>query len=171
MEALLETNLNASTIKNEITETIVKLGENIKLRRGILYESAPGRILGIHSHSAQALPSGLGRIASIVVLELGSASEHTEGAKSSSQTSTEEIAQRHAFAQKLAQHVSGFAPFEIQGEDGLLSQSFLFGGGTVLEVLQTMNLKVVEFCRWECGEGLEKIQQDFASEVAKQIKI
>ena len=40
----------------------------------------------------------------------------------------------------------------------------------VQKLVESKNAKVIEFARFEKGEGIEKKQENFAEEVAKQIK-
>jgi elongation factor Ts len=172
VESLLEKTLLESdttqTVKQGITSVIGKLKENIQLRRGLVFnDDGTGLISGSYAHGA-SLPSGVGRVASIVVMKANVTNEKRT-----------EIA---TFAKKLAQHVSGFAPLSISSckdspsESVLVEQPFLFGGGTVAQVIEDLSRKhnasieIVDFKRFECGEGIEKKTDNFAEEVMAQIK-
>jgi elongation factor Ts len=153
---------------------IGKLGEKITIRRGVVGLPPPSKhtVFGAYAHAAgQSLPPGVGRIGSLVVLE------------STKKLDMEARTKLVAFAKKLSQHISGFNPksvgfesTEIDDDSILLNQSFLFGGGTVQDVLKRLSeeldlgLIVRNFVRWECGEGLEKPESNFAAEVQQQIK-
>ena len=53
----------------------------------------------------------------------------------------------------------------------LVDQAFIKGDDeTVKGLLKAANAEVVRFVRFEMGEGLEKKNEDFAAEVAAQIK-
>ncbi|KAI8901480.1 elongation factor TS-domain-containing protein [Globomyces pollinis-pini] len=175
--SLLQRNLvdseQVETVQESCRGVIGKLGENIQIRRGIVahQDGQSNLIIGGYAHAAgQVLPPGLGRLGSIVVLE---ASENLQN------NQREVLA---TFANKLAQHISGFNPSSIDLKEGvteeyaLLEQSYLFGGGSVREVLEStgsklnVKLSVKEFQRLECGEGLEKKSDNFAEEVRAQIK-
>lgn len=156
LDKLLDKNIN-----DKITKAIGTLGENIKLRRGILYPNTFRSVVGFHCHSAQSLPGGLGRIGTLVRIA------------TTKELITLETVQVEKIAKKIAQHITGFAPDCIEeGEGGepLLNQPFLFGGGTVGEFLERECMVVMEFTRWEIGEGLEKKVENFAEEVAKQMR-
>ncbi|KAJ3272949.1 Elongation factor Ts, mitochondrial [Terramyces sp. JEL0728] len=160
------------SIQEACTQVIGKLGENIKLRRGLIGHQVglEPLIFGGYAHTSAGLPSGLGRLGSLVCLQ------------SSDKLSFDQRKELAGFAKKIAQHVSGFAPQSIAPADGvpeeavLLSQPYLFGGGTVLEALQKQSesaktgLSIVDIKRYECGEGLEKKVENFADEVMAQIK-
>ena len=132
-------------LNDEITLAIGKLGENIRWRRDI---ALTGHV-GWHVHSDQALPQGLGRLGTLVQFS----------------------GQVGPWAKKLAQHITGFNPPDV---DTLLEQPFLFGGGSVRQVLEqqssTSPIQIQAFHRWECGQGLEKKTESFAEEVARQLQ-
>eukprot|EP00842_Homolaphlyctis_polyrhiza_P001999 jgi/Hompol1/27/HPOL_001030-RA len=177
-EKLLGMNLADSpsqTVKDAFTETIGKLGENLRLRRALVGIVADSRhVFGTYAHSGgNALAPGLGRFASIVALAHSQPLAPEERVK---------IAQ---FARKIAQHITGFAPKAIHAdpnatpdaiapEEALLSQDFLFGGGSVADALAAFSAElgkqiyVADFARYACGEGLEKKADNFAEEVMKQ---
>ncbi|KAI9098169.1 elongation factor TS-domain-containing protein [Phlyctochytrium arcticum] len=193
--ALPAAEFQGKTVKESILETIGKLGENIKMRRALVTnapdEDFRGSFLfaGGYVHSADSsLPSGVGRLGSLVVLEsfVNPGEKLTEA----------ERAKATDLAKKLAQHITGFSPtFKTEEEldhfikKDLLSdtarnegesedefrdrvvldrQPFLFGGGSVEEVLSKHGAEVADFVRWECGEGIEKKEDNFAEEVSKQ---
>ena len=58
----------------------------------------------------------------------------------------------------------------------LLDQTYVKaedGKQTVAKYLESVNkdLKIVKFVRFEVGEGMEKKNEDFAAEVAKQMNV
>lgn len=53
----------------------------------------------------------------------------------------------------------------------LVDQAFIKGDDeSISSLLKKANAEVVRFVRYEMGEGLEKKQEDFAAEVAAQMK-
>ncbi|KAJ3178007.1 Elongation factor Ts, mitochondrial [Geranomyces variabilis] len=194
------------TVQEDVVETIGKLGENIRIRRAAVVTglsdaagdaaASPSSFAGAYAHSGgdSTIPRGFGRIAAIAVL---SASAPT--------TSDVQREALRALANKLAQHVVGFGPVVVADADldavgvagraepldgetdtqrrdrlVLLRQPFVFGGGSVEEVLaktagelftgagDNAKLAVAQFVRWECGDGIEKKEDNFADEVKKQ---
>jgi elongation factor Ts len=160
------------TVNEAILATIGKLKENIKLRRGFVFnDDGTNLISGAYAHSGGvSLPAGVGRLGSMVVIQ------------SDSKLSNEQREQLTLFSKKLAQHVSGFSPQSIYSEQGipddavLMKQEYLFGGGTVDQVCKSIQEKlkvkiiVVDMKRYECGQGLERKQDNFAQEVMSQLK-
>ncbi|KAI8908992.1 elongation factor TS-domain-containing protein [Gorgonomyces haynaldii] len=157
VDEILAKKIEDQSVKELITFTIGKLGENIQLRRVVSSKEEKDTIYGAYSHQGgQSLPQGMGRISSLVQIKC--------------EPKNQEI---QPLARKLAQHISGFNPTSVQE---LYDQPYLFGGGSVKEILdqeaQKLGVKcdIVDFKRWECGEGLEKKQENFAEEVARQMK-
>ena len=179
-ELVLKTSISQELDSEQLSETIGtacnrvigKLGEKISIRRGVvgLQPVLKHTVFGAYAHAAgQSLPTGVGRIGSLVVIE---------SVKKLNIDSRTKLA---TFAKKLSQHISGFDPKSVTSTDNtddsaLLNQMFLFGGGTVKEVIAKLSLEldtelsVRDFIRWECGEGLDKPQSNFAAEVQQQIK-
>ncbi|MGN1407435.1 translation elongation factor Ts [Lactobacillus sp.] len=60
---------------------------------------------------------------------------------------------------------------KVDQEQTLLAQVYIMDDSkTVEQYLDSINASVVEFVRFEVGEGIEKKQEDFAAEVAAQMK-
>lgn len=60
---------------------------------------------------------------------------------------------------------------QVDQEYTLLAQTYVMDDSkTVEEYLESVNASVVKFVRFEVGEGIEKKQEDFAAEVAAQMK-
>ncbi|KAJ2558135.1 Elongation factor Ts, mitochondrial [Coemansia sp. RSA 1933] len=187
LEQLAKRMLDSHTVADTITETIGRLGENIILRRGSTVGSpgasdsiaVNGYVHGAVSGSGDA---SAGKIGGLVALR----------------RSVRNSQQRRALNQltkRLAQQVVGYAPRYItiaewesarargaeNGEESpevvvLEAQQFLFGGGTVGEVLAKVSkdvgapVEIVSFVRMERGEGIEKpVKPDFAEEVRQQL--
>ncbi|TPX67857.1 hypothetical protein SpCBS45565_g03466 [Spizellomyces sp. 'palustris'] len=188
---------DGKTVQESIVETIGKLGENIKIRRAAVTVASPSAsgatFVGgyVHSGGDGSIPAGLGRIGALAMLQATPASSLT----STSSTSLSRL------AKQLAQHIVGFDP-AVVSESGLesavqkeksarldgeseqehldrvvlLRQQFVFGSGTVEEVLKQAeqqigpdaSIVIKEFVRWECGEGIDKKEDNFAEEVMKQ---
>ncbi|KAJ3219544.1 hypothetical protein HDU67_000489 [Dinochytrium kinnereticum] len=141
---------------------IGKLREKISVRRAIK-GSSDATLFGGYAHGYQ---EGMGRIGALVALNI-------EGGKAQDPALGK-------LAKQIAQQVVGFGPTTIEvvaGADegtALMGQDFLFGGGKVAEVLKAAEekagcrLKVSEFVRFECGEGIHKEEGNFAEEVRQQ---
>ncbi|KAJ2040292.1 Elongation factor Ts, mitochondrial [Coemansia sp. S3946] len=174
------------TVAGMVTETIGRLGENIVLRRAATMGS-PGAtdsmvVSGyVHGGIAGSHGASAGKIGGLVAIK-------------SSVRSDEHRRTLSQLAGRLAQQVVGYSPRFITvdewkaasaaGIEGigepevtvLEAQQFLFGGGTIAEVLAKVAkgvdapVEVASFVRFERGEGVEKpVRPDFAEEVRKQL--
>ncbi|TPX34881.1 hypothetical protein SmJEL517_g02600 [Synchytrium microbalum] len=159
-------------LKDLLATLIGTIGERVTLRRACI-ALPPPRIaasdpLTIVSSYIHTLPgSDMGRMGAMVVLAAREAVHKTGNVDGGV---VDEI---ERFGKRLAQHVTGFNPLTV---DGLLEQEFLFGGGMVkdvvaeMEVAKGVRVEVVDFVRYECGEGIEKVEKNFAEEVQKQLE-
>ncbi|KAJ3069762.1 hypothetical protein HDU98_007174 [Podochytrium sp. JEL0797] len=165
------------TVHERIQSTIAKLGENMTLRNCIVASSDSKEIqFGCYTHGGE--DASMGKIAALVALRVSPVKE-------------ERRADIEKLAKQLAQQVVGFSPTVVsEGElsvddrakaadelDALVlnRQSFLMGGGSVVDVLgefKTRNgldvCEVVEFKRMVCGEGVEVAESNFKDEVMQQ---
>ena len=149
---------NAETVCSGITDTIGKLGENIKLKRAIfvsqssLIRPSP-TIIGSFVHgsamsypvrswlclclfNSKVSPSSnlrvrLGKMGPIVLLEMTSSNAPFDDSKFSAEIST--------FADQVAQHVTGMNP----SAEELLTQPYLFDQEKSLK--EALDAKAIEF--------------------------
>ncbi|PIA16971.1 hypothetical protein COEREDRAFT_41467 [Coemansia reversa NRRL 1564] len=178
--------VGSRTVADAITESIGRLGENIVLRRAAVIGSPDvddSVVIGGYVHGGVSGNNGgsAGRIGGLVAL-------HSTSCGGKHRDTLRQLAKR------LAQQVVGYGPryathkewesARAAGTDQacdpettvLEAQPFLFGGGTVAEVLaqhsRTLGapIGVASFTRLRCGEGIEKpTTSDFAQEVRKQL--
>ncbi|KAI8323981.1 translation elongation factor Ts [Martensiomyces pterosporus] len=179
--------LGERTVADTVTETIGRLGENIVLRRAAAVGSTGGSsstVISGYVHgsvSGSSSSASAGKIGGLVAVECTAQSD--DHRKTLSQ-----------LTRRLAQQVVGYAPryttldqwraaraAGIEGSEEpdvsvLESQQFLFGGGTVSEVLAKISkeigapVSISSFVRYERGEGIEKpAKPDFAEEVRQQL--
>ncbi len=182
VEALTASELNGQTVAALITEKIAKIGENISLRRFVCYETdgmvasyihAGGKIVtlvdmkggdaelakDIAMQVAAANPSYLDRT-QVPAAEL----EHEK------QVLTEQ-ARNEGKPEKIIEKMVGGRIEKYYKEVCLVDQAYIKGDDeNISSLLKKANAEVVRFVRYEMGEGLEKRQDDFAAEVAAQIK-
>ncbi|KAJ2702849.1 Elongation factor Ts, mitochondrial [Coemansia sp. IMI 209128] len=174
------------TVADMVTETIGRLGENIVLRRAAtmgMPDATDSMVVSgyVHGGIAGSHGASAGKIGGLVAIK-------------SSVRSDEHRRTLSQLAGRLAQQVVGYSPRFIAvsewqvasaaGIEGvgepevtvLEAQQFLFGGGTIAEVLAKVAkgvgapVEVVSFVRFERGEGVEKAARpDFAEEVRKQL--
>ncbi|KAJ1723787.1 hypothetical protein LPJ53_001904 [Coemansia erecta] len=161
------------TVGDAVTEAIGRLGENMVLRR-VAQVGGTGCVAGGYVH----MPVGgsldgaaAGRIGALVALRCAAPAATAEHGDALA-----------LLARRLAQQVAGYAPryatladrgpAECPDELVLETQQFLFGGGSVAEVLADAGraagapVEVAAFVRFERAEGVEKpVAPDFAQEV------
>ena len=169
-------------------DATVKMGEKLDLRRFVILQKEEGQTIGSYIHMG-------GKIAVAVVLE----KEDAELAKqlamhiaannptyvNESDVPAEEIAHEKAVQLEAAKNDEKLKnkPADVLDKilDGkvkktfaeviLAAQSFLMDDSkTVGQVLKEKGNNVLRFVRYQVGEGIEKRQDDFASEVMSQVK-
>lgn len=180
--------LNAATVASgetvEVARTnlIAKIGENITVRRVKTVEAAGGA-LNTYIHG--------GRIGVVVALSGGNADLAKDVAMHAAATNPmfitpEEISEDVAKREKeiyTAQAIESGKPAEIAekmvvgrmrkfaAEVCLVGQSFVKDPSiTVGDLLKSNSAKVSTLVRLEVGEGIEKVEDDFAAEVMAQVK-
>jgi elongation factor Ts len=160
------------TVQETIVETIGKLGENISLRRAaIVAEGASA----CYIHGGDAHSGKMGGIAVLQPKKVALAELDEAAATTLAKT-----------ARQIARQVVGFNPTYLNSQDVpeaerqsqtnleefeeaqvLNKQKYLLKPELTIadHVQQAADAEVVDFIRWEVGEGIEKKENDFADEV------
>lgn len=190
----LETEI--SSVSDSILQIIGKLGENIKLRRALIIDTSSLNdisFIGTYAHSSDSSIKNAGKIVGTVILSIKPKDNNTK-----IEINDECKKELKNLSNKIAQQITGFNPLYIKESDMkeseitklldpneskqdllnrivLLNQNYLFGNGeTIEQTIKTIGDKynviitVNDMKRWECGEGIEKKQDDFAEEVRRQ---
>ena len=183
-------------VKDEITNAIATIGENMNLRRVATISADPGAVAA-YVHSAQA--PGLGKIGVLVALK-------SAGDKAKLEALGKQIAMHIAAAAPLSLSTADLDPAAVERERAvlldqakatgkpediakkmvegrlrkyyedvvLLEQTFIIDNETkVAKVVQNAAsdvgapVEIAGFVRFTLGEGIEKQAEDFAAEVAK----
>lgn len=182
VEALLDSEIDGKKVRDLVTEAVVKIGENISVRRFVRYESAEGKVYSyIH---------GGGKIGVLVEMigaddELGKDIAMQVAAANPSyldrtQVSQAEIdhekevlaveARNEGKPEKIIEKMVIGRINKYYKEVCLVDQEFIKDGDlTISKLLKSKNASVVRFARYQLGEGIEKKQDDLAAEVAKQL--
>ena len=185
VEALLEQKSIAEpdkTVKEVLTNKIATIGENMSIRRFVRFET--NNLLESYIH-------GDGKIAVLVEMENGTPELAKDVCMQIAAARPEFLDRESVPADRLAkemeilkaQAMNEGKPAEIaekvvQGrinkfysEVCLVEQEFVKDSDIkVGKLVESKGAKIVRFARFEKGEGLEKKQENFAEEVAKQIK-
>ena len=181
--------LNASEIEEGktvaalITESIAKIGENISLRRFARYEVAEGMVAAyIHGGGKigvlVSMTAGDAELGKDVAMHIAAANP---GYLTREQVPTAELEHEKAVLTEQARNegkpeqiIEKMVQGRIQKyykEVCLVDQEFVKDPDqTVGKLVAAAGAAVIEFTRFQLGEGIEKKQEDFAAEVMAQIK-
>jgi elongation factor Ts len=178
------------TVADELTHLIATIGENMSLRRARVF-TVPSGVVATYVHGA--LRPGLGKIGVLAAIEAPSTSEaieqlgrqigmHVAATRPSSLDvdNLDQDAVERERAVLIEQSRASGKPEAIiekmvEGrirkfyeEVVLLEQVWVHDGESrVKDVVKKAGVKLVGFDRFQLGEGIEKVADDFAAEVAK----
>ena len=170
------------TVKDVLTDKIAKIGENMNIRRFTRFESEGLLESYIHGDGKIAvlvnMKGGDHEVAKDVCMQIAAArpeylneasvpEDRLNKEKEILKVQTMNEGKPEAIAEKIVQgRIRKF--FE---EVCLVDQPFVKDPNKkVSELLKEHNAEVVEFARFEKGEGIEKKEENFAEEVMKQLK-
>lgn len=182
LETLLQASLADSndSVESHRQNLIAKIGENIQIRRMIFIDSAP--IVGAYMHGSRigvlvALENGSEELAKDIAMHIAASNPKVV---SPDQVPTEMIEKEKELL--LAQSANSGKPQDIiekmvagrlkkfLDEMSLQGQPFVKDPDlTVGALLNKHKAKVLTFYRFEVGEGIEKIKEDFREAVMAQI--
>ncbi|MEX2489917.1 MAG: translation elongation factor Ts [Pseudomonadales bacterium] len=180
-ESELETLLD-SGLEKQREELVQKIGENISVRRAQVVYADGGRMANyVHTN---------GKIAVLVAFEGGNEelgrdiAMHIAAANPSvvnPDDAPEDLVGKERDIYKAQAEESGKPPEIIEkmvegrirkflAEISLVEQAFVKDADkTVGQLLKEHGARIKQFIRYEAGEGIEKVEEDFAAEVAKQL--
>ena len=183
VEEVMKLEVEGNTIENIIIDKTATIGEKLSFRRFELVEKEDNQVFGTYSHMG-------GKIVTLAVLEgtdeevakdvamqiaamrplyLDKDSVPTERVEKEREILTEQAENEGLDANKLPMIVNGRLN-KFYEEVCLLDQGFLKENKMkVSKYVESKNMKVLSFVRYEVGEGMEKREENFADEVAKQM--
>ena len=175
--------VNGTSIENMIVDKTATIGEKLSFRRFELVEKQDNQVFGTYSHMG-------GKIVTLAVLEgtdaevakdvamqiaavrpqyLDKDSVPSEREEKERAILTEQAENEGLDANKLPMIVNGRLN-KFYEEVCLLDQGFVKENKMkVSKYVGSKGMKVLSFVRYEVGEGMEKREENFADEVAKQI--
>ena len=182
VEALANESLaDGRTVEDARTELITKVGENISVRRFVRVSAADH--LGSYTHGARigavvCLQGGDGELARDIAMHVAATNPVCVADDGVPAETLER--ERRLFAEQAAESgkpqeiiekmVTGRVAKYLK-EITLVGQPFVKDPDlTVGKLLQGAGAEVTGFVRYEVGEGIEKKEENFAAEVAKQIE-
>ena len=183
VEEAMKLEVEGNTIENIIIDKTATIGEKLSFRRFELVEKEDNQVFGTYSHMG-------GKIVTLAVLEgtdeevakdvamqiaamrplyLDKDSVPTERVEKEREILTEQAENEGLDANKLPMIVNGSLN-KFYEEVCLLDQGFVKENKMkVSKYVESKNMKVLSFVRYEVGEGMEKREENFADEVAKQM--
>ena len=183
VEEVMKLEVEGNTIENIIIDKTATIGEKLSFRRFELVEKEDNQVFGTYSHMG-------GKIVTLAVLEgtdeevakdvamqiaamrplyLDKDSVPTERVEKEREILTEQAENEGLDANKLPMIVNGRLN-KFYEEVCLLDQGFVKENKMkVSKYVESKNMKVLSFVRYEVGEGMEKREENFADEVMKQI--
>ncbi len=179
IDTLNAAEIDGTTVANARDTLVAKIGENISPRRVVTVE---GENLGTYVHGNSIgvitiLTGGDENLAKDIAMHVAASSPQFV---KPSDVSEEVVAKEKEIQLEIA--IQSGKPADIAekmvigrmkkftGEVSLTGQPFVKDPSmTVGELLKSKNAEVVNFVRFEVGEGIEKKSEDFAAEVAAQM--
>ena len=171
------------TVNEVLVDKIAKIGENMTVRRFARFESEGLVEKYIHGDGKIAvlvnMKKGTPEVAKDICMQIAAArpeylneqsvpAERVEKEKEILKAQTMNEGKPEAIAEKIVQGRIG----KFFGEICLVDQDFVKDPNKkVSQVLKENDAEVVEFARFEKGEGIEKKEENFAEEVMKQAGI
>ena len=170
------------TVNEVLVEKIATIGENMNIRRFARFESEGLVEKYIHGDGKIAvlvnMSKGTKEVAKDVCMQIAAArpeylneasvpAERIEKEKEILKAQTMNEGKPEAIAEKIVEGRIG----KFFGEICLVDQAFVKDPNKkVSEFLKETDSEVVEFARFEKGEGIEKKEENFAEEVMNQLK-
>ncbi len=173
---------SGKTVQEVLTDKIATIGENLSIRRFERYES--NGLIGTYIHMGGKiavmvdLAKGSDDLAKDVCMQIAAAKpEYVKEAEVPQERLAKEMeilkaqamneGKPEAIAEKIVQGRIG----KFYSEICLLDQEFVKNPDQkVGEMVKSNDGEVVKFARFERGEGIEKREENFAEEVAKQLQ-
>lgn len=183
MEEAMKLELDGTSIEEAIVNKTATIGEKLSFRRFELVEKTDNQVFGTYSHMGGkivtlALLEGNDtevakdiamQIAAMRPLYLDRDSVPEERIEKEREILTEQAENEGLDSNKLPMIVNGRLNKFFE-EICLVDQGFVKENKMkVSKYVESKNMKILSFVRYEVGEGMEKKEENFADEVTKQI--
>ncbi len=196
VEKLLAHPADAGTMKDRLTALVAKIGENMSVRRAVLLGVSEG-VVASYIHNAAAAELGkigvlvamkssadkakLAALGKQIAMHIAAASplaltpEHLSKEVVERERAIQaDIARQSGKPENVIEKMMEGRMRKFYEESVLLSQTFVIDGETpVGKVLEKASkdfgakVEIEGFVRFQVGEGIEKVESDFADEVSK----
>ena len=183
MEEAMKLELDGTSIEEAIVNKTATIGEKLSFRRFELVEKTDNQVFGTYSHmggkivtlallegnDAEVAKDIAMQIAAMRPLYLDRESVPEERIQKEREILTEQAENEGLDSNKLPMIVNGRLNKFFE-EICLVDQGFVKENKMkVSKYVESKNMKILSFVRYEVGEGIEKKEENFADEVAKQI--
>lgn len=183
MEEAMKLELDGTSIEEAIVNKTATIGEKLSFRRFELVEKTDNQVFGTYSHmggkivtlallegnDAEVAKDIAMQIAAMRPLYLDRESVPEERIQKEREILTEQAENEVLDSNKLPMIVNGRLNKFFE-EICLVDQGFVKENKMkVSKYVESKNMKILSFVRYEVGEGMEKKEENFADEVAKQI--
>ena len=181
MDALNASEMDGKTVADVMTEAVASIGEKLYLRRFEVYSSEDGKLatyihMGGKIGVIVELSGGDEALGKDVAMQIAAAKPQCIDRASVDQEALaheREVLKKQALEEgkpeKIVEKMVDGRINKYYKEVCLVEQEFVKDGDkTIKDILG--GVEVRRFARFEMGEGLEKKNEDFAAEVAAQIK-
>ena len=172
---------NGRTVENIRMDLIAKVGENISIRRFSKIKGAQN--LGFYSHGSRigaivSLKGGDKDLSKDIAMHIAASNpvcidekDVPEDLISREKRIYTEQALSSGKPPEIAEKMVNGRVKKFFKEITLLGQPFIKNPDkSIQDLLKNSNAVVIDFCRYEVGDGIEKSEENFADEVMKQIK-
>ena len=186
-DAALALSVNGATLNDEFVNATATIGEKIVLRRFEVLEKNDDEIFGEYTHMGGAktalvkMKGGNDELAHYMAMQVASMSPSyvssddmpADVVERERKVQTEIVKNDEKFAGKPEQVINGAIEGKVSKalKDMCLvdQEYFMDTNKKVSQVLKENNSEVLTFVRYAVGEGIEKREENFADEVAKQM--
>lgn len=182
VEDALKLKANDITLEDLIVEKTSKIGEKLSFRRFEIVTKNDDEVFGIYSHMggkivALATVKGSEEIAKDVAMQIAAMrplylnrDNVPEEVLDKERTVLKEQAINEGLAENKIDMIVNGRINKYYEEVCLVDQPFIKENKTkVSKYLEANNSEIINFVRYEVGEGMEKREENFAEEVMKQI--
>ena len=183
IEDAMKLEINGTSIENMIIDKTATIGEKLSFRRFELVVKEDNQVFGTYSHmggkiitlavlegnDTEVAKDVAMQIAAMKPLYLDKDSVPSERVEKERNILTEQAENEGLDSNRIPMIVNGRLN-KFYEEVCLLDQGFVKENKMkVSKYVESKNMKVLSFVRYEVGEGMEKREENFADEVAKQI--
>ena len=171
-------------VSEVLTDKVAKIGENMNIRRFVRFETTDGLVESyIHGNGKIAVLVNMknadNELAKDICMQVAAARpEFLDEASVPEERLAKEMeilkaqAMNEGKPAEIAEKMVQGRINKFYGEICLLEQEFVKDPDMKInKLLESKGAKINNFARLEKGEGIEKVEENFAEEVAKQIKM